>query len=159
IAAKNRELDRLNGIYIKMLNDSRVQIIDGHARFVAPGTVEVGGRKITAKHILIATGGKAELPAIPGIEHVITSDEALDLPKLPKRMVITGGGYIAVEFAGIFAAAGVAVTELIRSPQILRGFDHEVAAHLATEMDKHGITIRSQTKLASIRKAGGGFVA
>jgi glutathione reductase (NADPH) len=159
IAAKNRELDRLNGIYIKMLNDSRVSIIEGHARFVAPDAVEVGGRRITAKHILIATGGKAELPAIPGIEHVITSDEALDLPKLPKRIIIAGGGYIAVEFAGIFAAAGVQVTELIRAPQILRGFDHEVAAHLATEMGKHGIAIRNHTKLAGIRKAGDGFVA
>jgi glutathione reductase (NADPH) len=158
IAAKNRELDRLNGIYIKMLNDSRVTIVDGRAKFLAPDTVEVGGRKIRAKHMLVATGGKAELPAIPGIEHVITSDEALDLAKLPRRMIITGGGYIAVEFAGIFAAAGVAVTEMIRAPQILRGFDHEVAAHLATEMGKRGITIRSQTKLASIAKSGDGFV-
>jgi glutathione reductase (NADPH) len=108
--------------------------------------------------MLIATGGKAELPAIPGIEHVITSDEALDLAKLPRRMIITGGGYIAVEFAGIFAAAGVAVTEMIRAPQILRGFDQEVRDHLAAEMGKRGITIRNQTKLASIEKKGDGFV-
>ena len=157
IAAKNRELDRLNGIYIKMLNDSKVTIIEGRARFIDRNRVDVGGRTVSARTILIATGGHPELPRIPGIEHAITSDEALDLAVLPKRMVIVGGGYIAVEFAGIFAAAGVAVTEIIRGPQILRGFDHDVAAHLAAEMAKHKIAIRASTKVTAIERTGSGF--
>ncbi|MBL8838034.1 MAG: glutathione-disulfide reductase [Alphaproteobacteria bacterium] len=158
IAAKNRELDRLNGIYIKMLNDSKVAIVEGRARFVDRSRVDVGGRVMSARHILVATGGRPELPDIPGIEHAITSDEALDLPRLPRRAVVVGGGYIAVEFAGIFAAAGVAVTEIIRGPQILRGFDREVAMHLAGEMKKHGIAIRPSTKVVAIERAGESFI-
>lgn len=158
IAAKNRELDRLNGIYIKMLNDSKVAIVEGRARFIDRSRVDVGGRTLSARHILIATGGRPDLPAIPGIEHAITSDEALDLPRLPRRAVIVGGGYIAVEFAGIFAAAGVAVTEIIRAPQILRGFDVEVAAHLAGEMAKHGIVIRPSTRVVAVERSGDGYV-
>ncbi|MBI3706608.1 MAG: glutathione-disulfide reductase [Proteobacteria bacterium] len=152
IAAKDRELDRLNGIYIKMLTDSRVRILEGFAKLIGPNQVRIGDKTHTAKHILIATGGRPELPPIPGIEHAITSNEALDLKALPKRMVIAGGGYIAVEFAGIFNAAGVAVTELIRAPMILRGFDDDVRAHLAAEMTKKGIVIRAGVKAARIDK-------
>jgi glutathione reductase (NADPH) len=157
IAAKDRELDRLNAIYLKMLEGSKVEIINAHASIAAPHTVKIGNRIVSAKHILVATGGRPELPAIPGIEHVITSNEALDLKRLPRRMVIVGGGYIAVEFAGIFNAAGVEVTELIRSDQILRGFDADIRAHLSTEMQKKGIKIRHMTKLVRIDKVADGF--
>lgn len=154
IAAKNRELDRLNGIYINMLNGSGVKIIDGHAELRDAHTVLVAGKPYTAKHILIATGGRPERPAVPGIEHTITSDEALELKALPKRVVIVGGGYIAVEFAGIFNAAGSQVRQLIRAPQILRGFDEDVRNHLAGEMAKKGIVIVNNQQSRRIERVG-----
>lgn len=128
IAAKDRELDRLNSVYLRMLRDSGVALIEGFAKLVDAHTVEIDGRRIRAKHILIATGGKPVLPTIPGIEHAITSDGALDLKALPKSMVIVGGGYIALEFSSIFAAAGVAVTVVIRGDRVLRGFDDDIRA-------------------------------
>jgi glutathione reductase (NADPH) len=155
IAAKNRETDRLNGIYINMLNGSGVKIVEGHAELRDAHTVLVDGKPYTAKYILIATGGRPERPSIPGIEHTITSDEALELKTLPKRVVIVGGGYIAVEFAGIFNAAGSQVRELIRAPQILRGFDEDIRNHLAAEMTKKGIVIVNNQKSSRIEKVGG----
>jgi glutathione reductase (NADPH) len=157
VEAKDKEIDRLHGIYIKMLKDAGVEIIDGWAEITGPNTVRINDRTIRARNILIATGGKPEKPAIPGIEHAITSDEALDLKLLPKRMVIVGGGYIAVEFAGIFAAAGVEVTEIIRADAILRGFDSDVRSHLTAEMTKRGITIKTGVRIARIDKAGAGY--
>ncbi len=157
IAAKDRELDRLNGIYVKMLNDAGVRILEGHAQLIDAHTVEIGGRRYTAKHILIATGGRPELPAIPGVEHVITSDEALNLKTLPRRIVIVGGGYIAVEFAGIFHAAGVDVRLVIRAPMILRGFDDDLRAHLTGELTKKGIAIHAETRVERIDRVGEGF--
>lgn len=154
VAAKDREIDRLHGIYVKMLQDSGVAIHDGWAQIVGPNEVKVGDRVYRAKTILVATGGKPEKPPIPGIEHVITSDEALDLQALPKRIVIVGGGYIAVEFAGIFSAAGVEVTEIIRADRILRGFDGDVRAHLTGEMTKRGIVIKAGTQIARVDRAG-----
>ena len=105
----------------------------------------------------MATGGWPIMPPIPGIEHVITSNEALDLPELPERIVIIGGGYVAVEFAGIFNGLGAQVTEIIRAPQILRGFDGDVRGVLAKEMEKKGIDIRRQTEVEEITKDGGAF--
>ena len=131
--------------------------MDGWAEITGPNTVRINGRTIRAKHILIATGGQPEKPAIPGVEHAITSNEALDLKALPKRMVIVGGGYIAVEFAGIFAAAGVEVTEIIRADAILRGFDSDIRSHLTAEMTKRGITIKPGVRIVRIDKAGAGF--
>lgn len=157
IAAKDKEIDRLHGIYVKMLNDAGVAILDGWAEIVGPNEVRLGGRTYRARHILVATGGRPEKPAIPGIEHAITSDEALDLKTLPRRIVIVGGGYIAVEFAGIFRAAGVEVTELIRADQILRGFDGDIRTHLAAEMAKQGIQIRPGVRVARIDKGSSGF--
>ena len=157
IAAKDRETARLEGIYKNLLSGSKVETILGHAKIAGPNTVEVAGRRITAKYILIATGSKPQLPAIPGIEHAITSNEALDLPALPKRVAIVGGGYIAVEFAGIFRAAGAEVSVLIRGDRILRGFDGDVRDHLAAEMMKQGISISSGTRVARIDKAGDGL--
>jgi glutathione reductase (NADPH) len=157
IEAKNRETDRLEGIYTNLLSGSKVEAIKGHAKIVAPHTVEIDGRRVTAKYILIATGGKPELPAIPGIEHAITSNEALDLPTLPKRVAIVGGGYIAVEFAGIFRGAGSDVSLLVRRDRILRGFDFDVRDHLAAEMGKQGIAIKLDTRVASIDRVSDGL--
>jgi glutathione reductase (NADPH) len=159
IERKDRELDRLNGIYIAMLKNAGVAIVEGRARVVDPHTVEVDGKRHTARTIMVATGGWPSLPAIPGIEHAITSNEALDLKALPKRMLIVGGGYIAVEFAGIFRNAGVEVTELVRADTILRGFDQDVREHLAAEMAKQGIKLVARTHVVRIDKAGSGYAA
>jgi glutathione reductase (NADPH) len=159
VAAKDRELDRLNAIYIRMLRDSGVQILDGRGTIVDPHTVEVAGKRYTAKHILIATGGWPSLPKIPGIEHAITSNEALDLPKLPERVVIVGGGYIAVEFAGIFHSAGAHVEILLRSDSILRGFDQDIRSNLREQMAKRGISIRCETIVRSLEKEANGSLS
>jgi glutathione reductase (NADPH) len=157
VAAKDRELDRLNGIYINMLRNAGVTIIDGHARLVDAHTLEVAGKRVTAETILIATGGAPSLPQIPGIEHAITSDGALDLKSLPKRVAIVGGGYIAVEFAGIFRAAGVEVTQILRADTVLRGFDEDVRQVLAEEMGKKGIQIRAGTRVTGIDRRSDGL--
>src|SRR5229473_3292730 len=158
IAAKNKELDRLEQIYINMLKNSSVEIIEGRAILADPHTVEIGGRHYTADNILIATGGHPTVPNIPGIEHAITSNEALDLPALPRRIVIVGGGYIAVEFAGIFAGLGSAVTMVIRSEELLNGFDDDVRVALALEMRSRGVTILARTNVTRIAGEPGGLI-
>jgi glutathione reductase (NADPH) len=157
IAAKSREVDRLNGIYINLLNGSGVKIVEGHAELRDAHTVLVDGKPYTAKYILIASGSRPERPPIPGIEHTITSDDALELKALPKRIVIVGGGYIAVEFAGIFRAAGAEVRQIIRAPQILRGFDEDIRTHLAGEMTKKGIVIAQGMNVTRIERADGAY--
>lgn len=157
IAAKNKELERLEGVYERILRDNSVEVLTGQGLLVDPHTVEVGGRAVTAEKILLATGGWPSMPDIPGIEHVITSNEALDLPELPKRIVIVGGGYIAVEFAGIFKALGSDVTVIIRAANILRGFDEDVRESLAEELENKGIAIRRETVVRSIEKTGIGY--
>ena len=157
IAAKDKEIGRLSEIYIGMLKNSGVEIIDGHAAVVDPHTVEVAGRNYTAENILIATGSWPETPDIPGIEHVISSNEALDLERLPRRIVIVGGGYIAVEFAGIFNGFGSDVVEIIRREQVLRGFDEDLRVHLGEEMRGRGIDLRSSTQVGRIDKTPGGY--
>ena len=131
IAAKDRELDRLEGVYRGILARNNVQLLPGAGRLADAHTVEVDGKSLTAERILIAVGGWPDLPDIPGVEHAITSNEALDLPQLPSRLVVIGGGYIGVELAGIFHAAGAQVTEVIRATEILRGFDGDVRSFLA----------------------------
>ena len=157
IAAKDKELDRLHGIYVNMLNNAKVEIIDGRGVLVDPHTVEVNGKSYTAENILVATGGWPETPKIPGIEHVISSNEALDLKERPRRIVIVGGGYIAVEFAGIFAGFGSEVVEIIRQPELLRGFDEDLRTHLGGEMRLRGVDIRGNTQVARIDKTGTGY--
>lgn len=157
IAKKDAELHRLEGVYHSILKNAGVELIDGRGKLVDAHTVEIGGKTVTADKILIATGGWPTMPDVPGIEHVITSNEALDLKELPKRMIVVGGGYIAVEFAGVFNGAGVEVTEIIRAPNILRGFDEDVRNHLRAEMEKKGITIRSETVVDSIKKTSEGY--
>lgn len=156
IAAKDREISRLNQIYERLLRDSAVQTFAGRARLVDAHTVAVGDRTITGKYVLLATGAWPVKPEIPGIEHTITSNEALDLKALPRSIVIVGGGYIAVEFAGIFRALGAAVTLVIRGEAPLRGFDREVRTHLATQLQKHGITLCTGVNIKSVERLGDG---
>jgi glutathione reductase (NADPH) len=139
IAGKNTEISRLSEVYESNLNRSGVTVLRGSARLLDAHTVEVNGKRYSAEYILIATGGRPFLPAIPGIEHAITSNEVFDLARLPKRVMIVGGGYIAVEFAGIFNGLGSEVTVAYRGEQILRGFDDDVRTHLHDEMRKKGI--------------------
>jgi glutathione reductase (NADPH) len=157
IAAKDKEIGRLSQIYINMLKNSGVEIIDGHAVLVDPHTVEVAGRSYTAENILIATGSWPETPQLPGIEHVISSNEALDLEELPRRIVIVGGGYIAVEFAGIFNGLGSEVVELIRRDELLYGFDDDIRVALGQEMRGRGVELHSRTHLARIEKQAAGY--
>lgn len=159
IAAKNAEVDRLNAIYLRLLRDRGVTLFDQRAVVRDPHSVEVGGRVVTAEKILIAVGGWPTLPDIPGIQHALTSNEALDLPELPKSMAIVGGGYIAVEFAGIFASLGVAVTQILRGDAILRGFDQDVRSALTTEMASRGVRLLCETTVRSIEKCADGSLS
>ncbi|MCC7048367.1 MAG: glutathione-disulfide reductase [Alphaproteobacteria bacterium] len=153
IANKDKELDRLHGVYLKLLSNAGVELIAGEARVVAPDAVEINKKRITAKTILVATGGWPVIPDIPGRQLAITSNEALDLKHRPERIVIVGGGYIAVEFAGIFAALGSKVTQLYRGEMILRGFDTDVRAFLADELRKKNIDLRLRTDVTRIDSA------
>ena len=166
VAAKNREIARLEGVYRSALEKSGVTLIAGTARLADAHTVEIGGKRVTAKNILVATGGRPTRPAIPGAELAITSDEAFELPALPRRVLIVGGGYIAAEFAGIFRGLGAEVTLAYRGGQILRGFDDDVRSHLHHEMTKKGVRILLQRSVSSIARrpdgaleaeAGGGI--
>lgn len=154
IAAKDKEVDRLNGIYIRMLRDAGVTLLEGRARLVDAHSVEIDGRVRTAAYVLVATGSRPALPAVRGIEHAITSNEALSLPKLPERVAIVGGGYIGVEFAGIFNALGSKVTMVIRGDTVLRGFDDDIRGALTAELRKKGIEVRSESFIEDIEKKG-----
>ncbi|MEO8559160.1 MAG: glutathione-disulfide reductase, partial [Rhodospirillales bacterium] len=157
IANKDREIDRLNLIYKKLLSDAAVTLHEARGRLVDEHTVDVGGTRHTAKYIVIATGGYPVKPPIVGAELAITSNEAFHLTKLPPRIVVVGGGYIAVEFAGIFNGLGAEVTQVIRRETVLRGFDEEVRSVLQKEMTKKGVIFRSQTEIVAIEK-GEGFL-
>jgi len=156
IAAKDKELDRLEGVYHNILTGAGVTELNGTGKLIDNHTVDVNGKTYTAETILIATGGWPSMPPVPGIEHVITSNEALDLPTLPKHIVVVGGGFIAVEFAGIFNALGAEVHEIIRADNILRGFDDSVRTGLREEMTKKGITIHSGINVTNIEKQNDG---
>ncbi len=157
IANKNKELDRLEEIYHRILREAGVTLLKGTGRLLDAHTVDVGGTASTAETILVCNGGWPALPPIPGIEHAITSNEALDLPELPRHIAIVGGGYIAVEFAGIFNGFGADVTEIIRADNILRGFDEDVRTTLAEEMEKKGVRIRRQCVVRAIEKEDGHY--
>jgi glutathione reductase (NADPH) len=157
IETKNRELDRLNGIYIRMLRDAGTHLLEGHARIVDAHTVEVNGTRHTAKYILIATGSRPVRPEIPGAELGISSDEALDLPQIPRRALIVGGGYIAVEFAGIWRGVGSEVTLAVRGDNVLRGFDSDVRESVAEALTKRGMRILRETVVRSIERMENGL--
>jgi len=166
IDTKDVEIARLSGIYAANLGKAGVDLIHGRAVLKDAHTVVIAGKgedggdlTVTAQHILVATGGRPWVPAdLPGIEHAITSEEAFHLPELPKRILIAGGGYIAVEFAGIFAGLGVETTLIYRGPNILRGFDDDVRAHLAGEIEMRGIKVILGCQHTEIEKTATGLV-
>src|SRR5260370_35990027 len=159
VANKDREIARLEGIYAANVEKSGARIVKTRAVLEDAHRLRLAsGETVTAKTILIATGGRPNHgPDIPGIEHVISSDEAFHLTELPKRIVIQGGGYIALEFAGIFAGYGADVTVIYRGDTILRGFDEDVRKHLRAEMEKQGITILTGCTVNKIDKHGKDF--
>jgi glutathione reductase (NADPH) len=152
IKNKNTEIERLNGVYENILSSAGVELIEGHGTLVDEHTVAVDGKNYSAERILIATGGWPSIPDIPGNEHVISSNEVFFLKTLPENILIVGGGYIAVEFAGIFNGLGVDTTLLYRGPLFLRGFDQDVREFLAEEMQKKGIKLKFETNIDSIEK-------
>ncbi|MFW9078538.1 glutathione-disulfide reductase [Pseudomonas sp. P2757] len=156
IANKDREINRLNGIYRNLLVNSGVTLHEAHAKIVGPHEVEVNGERFTAKNILIATGGWPQIPEIPGHEHAISSNQAFFLKELPKRVLVVGGGYIAVEFAGIFHGLGANTTLLYRGDLFLRGFDGAVRKHLYEELTKRGMDLQFNADIARIDKQADG---
>lgn len=156
ITQKNAELDRLESVYRRMLANAGVELVEGRAVIVDPHTVEVEGRRFTSERILVATGGWPTLPSdVEGIEHAMTSNEALELPALPDHITIVGGGYIGVEFAGIFTGAGVRVTQIIRAEEVLRGFDEDVRSSLGRELRSRGIEVLAREHVHRIEKTRG----
>ncbi|MBK3472365.1 glutathione-disulfide reductase [Pseudomonas carnis] len=156
IANKDREINRLNGIYRNLLVNSGVTLHEGHARLVDAHQVEINGERFTARHILIATGGWPQIPEIPGREHAIGSNEAFFLKELPKRVLVVGGGYIAVEFAGIFHRLGAQTSLLYRGDLFLRGFDGSVRKHLQEELTKRGLDLQFNADIERIDKQADG---
>ena len=157
IDAKNTELDRLHGIYVNLLKNANVERFHGRGIIVDEHTVSVDGKHITAERILMAVGGWPSTPEIPGIEYVISSNEALDLRERPDRILVVGSGYIAVEFAGIFNSFGSRVDLVFRADQVLRGFDKDIRSTLTDEMTKKGINIISEVLPEKIEKSDAGF--
>lgn len=149
---KDKEIERLSVMYQQMLDKAGVTLLQGYARFIDAHTITLQDRNITAKYILIATGGVPIRPLVPGIEHAITSDEAFQLTTLPRSIAIVGGGYIALEFASIFHGLGSHVTLLHRGEKILRGFDGDIRNHLTVEMEKKGMTLCPNTHVTRIAK-------
>src|SRR5262249_33360985 len=161
IANKDKEIDRLERAYVANLEKPGVGIIRSRAVLADPHTVRLaGGETVRAAHILIATGGTPSLGgAIPGREHVISSNEAFHLPSLPPRILIQGGGYIAVEFAGIFAGLGAQVTLVYRGTNILRGFDDDVRTHLRAEMERRGIVVITGDTVVAVKESRAHYTA
>ena len=157
IANKDREIDRLEAAYVSTLERYKVNIVRARAVIEDEHTLRLStGAKIRAETILIATGGWPHMgPNIPGLEHVISSNEAFHLTELPKRIVVQGGGYIAVEFACIFAGLGSEVTLVYRGENILRGFDDDIREHLRVEMQsaRHQGSLRPHASMRSRRRA------
>lgn len=152
ITRVNHEVDRLNGIYQRMLDTSKVEVFRTRAKFIDPHTIDLGEQKITADKVLIAVGGQPFLPNILGIEHAITSDDIFHLQEQPKRIAILGGGYIGCEFACILNGLGTEVTQIIRGDRILRGFDEDIRAEIQQGMVNHGIKLLKGVQLIAIEK-------
>jgi glutathione reductase (NADPH) len=162
---RRAEIARLNGVYRGLLVNSGVQLLEGHARFVDANTVridsrtsgETATRHLSARHVLVATGGRPHVPEFPGREHVITSNDIFDIEPFPGRLLVVGGGYIACEFASIFNGLGSKVTQLYRGAQVLRGFDDDVRHFLAAEMVKKGVDLRLDADVSAIGKTPAGL--
>src|SRR5690625_3565999 len=158
ITNKNAEIARLNGIYEGLLTNAGVEIFDGRARLTGPHSVEVAGRHITAENILLATGGRPLRPREEGQELGIVSDDVFFIDKQPERILVVGGGYIAVEFAGIFNGLGSRTTQIYRGPLFLRGFDGDLQRYLAREMRKKGVDLRFNLSAERLEKTEGGLL-
>ena len=156
IDRKNSEIERLNGIYENLLDNAGAERIWGRATLAGPHQVALSDRAVTAEHVLVATGGWPEVPELPGKELAITSNEIFYLDQRPSHILIVGGGYIAVEFAGIMSGLGAEVTQLYRGPLFLRGFDDDVRMVLAEEIRKKGVDLRFQTNVTAIEQRSGG---
>ena len=152
MAAKDAEIARLEGIYARNLGNAGVELHRARGVVTGPHSVKLSSHEheLTAKHILVATGGAPFVPDVPGAQHAITSNELFELPEMPKRIVVVGGGYIACEFAGVLNGMGAKVTQLYRGKRILRGFDGEVAGFVQDEMIKKGVVIRLESDVAAI---------
>ncbi|XP_019441911.1 PREDICTED: glutathione reductase, chloroplastic isoform X1 [Lupinus angustifolius] len=158
IANKNAELQRLTGLYKNTLKNAGVKLIEGRGKIIDPHTVDVDGRLYSAKHILVSVGGRPFIPDIPGREHAIDSDAALDLPSKPEKIAIVGGGYIALEFAGIFNGLKSDVHVFIRQKKVLRGFDEEVRDFVGEQMSLRGIEFHTEeSPQAIIKSVDGSF--
>ena len=149
---KTKEIERLNGIYRNLLEGAGVTLFEAHATLIDAHTVQVGEQTVTSKNILVATGGWPVVPEFPGSEHAITSNEAFYLPEFPEEVVIVGGGYIAVEFAGIFAGLGAKTTLVYRGDLFLRGFDDSVREFVKQEIEKKHINLLFNSNVARIDK-------
>ncbi|MEP4486420.1 MAG: glutathione-disulfide reductase [Halioglobus sp.] len=154
---KKTEIARLNAIYRNLLSGVDADLIDGRARIIDANTVAVGDQHYTTRKILIATGGWPYIPPFPGSELAVSSNEIFDLDAFPQRLVIVGGGYIAVEFAGIFNGLGADVTQLYRGPLFLRGFDSDIRGHAEQEIRKTGVDLRFETNVAEIAHGADGL--
>ena len=152
ITSMNKQIQRLSAIHISLLQKAGVKLLPYRATLIDEHTVEVGNQKVTADKILIAVGGEAIKPDIPGIEHAITSREIFHLPFLPKNIVIIGAGYIGTEFASIMRGLGCKVTQIIRKEQILRGFDEDIRASVQEGMTNHGIRMLTNSVVTSVQK-------
>lgn len=155
---KITEIDRLNALYERLLRTPGVDILSGHGTLVGPQEVAVGDQHYRAEKILLATGTWPYLPEIPGINLALTSNDIFDLDQLPEHILIVGGGYIATEFAGIFAGLGASVTQSYRGQALLRGFDREVCDFLAEEMQKSGIDLRLNHDILALERGHNGSV-
>jgi len=158
IENKDREIDRLNQVYLGLLENSGVKLFPVHGKLLNSHQVQLGDDIVSADKILIATGARPWKPEIPGVEHSITSDEAFHLTSLPKNVAVIGGGFIACEFAGIFNGLGSKVVQIYRGEQILRGFDHDVQHTLAAELQKKGIEIRLKTNVTELIRQPDGLI-
>jgi glutathione reductase (NADPH) len=149
-AAKDKEISRLNGIYHRLLDAAGAKIFDARASFIDEHTLDVGGQRVTAERIVIATGGHPTGLDIPGAEHAVISDDIFVMDEMPRRVAIVGGGYIAVEFAGIFAGLGAETHLVYRQPLPLRGFDEDLRTCLAEALAQNGVTLHPDTTPQSI---------
>jgi glutathione reductase (NADPH) len=159
IANKNAELQRLTGIYKNILKNANVKLIEGRGKIVDPHTVDVDGKLYTARNILVSVGGRPFIPDIPGKEYAIDSDAALDLPSKPEKIAIVGGGYIALEFAGIFNGLKSEVHVFIRQKKVLRGFDEEIRDFVEEHMALRGIEFHTEESPVAITKAADGSLS
>ncbi len=150
IAAKDVEINRLQGIYRRMLDGAGAKVFDARAKFIDAHTLDVGGKPVTAERIVIATGGQPIRPEFPGAEHGIVSDDAFDLKELPPHVTLIGGGYIAVEFAGIFAGLGAKVDLIMRQDLPLRGFDQDLRTSLADALTAQGVKLWPGRRIVNV---------